>query len=381
MSLIDFLNRTMIIERMIGICVYLFLTLYIYNKLNKCTTKRNLNLYYNVCIVILGLMAFFYIPKQEADLYRWLEITKSWKNLSFTDFYDRLLSKSGTPIAYMLMYLCSKVDISGLLPCVCAVVFYINVFSVLKDISYQNISDDKLGNEGFLFIVFMSAGSFLEVISGVRCFVAFSFIAKAFYFEIYRDRKIIWSFPIYIVAAFTHNAVIPIIVIRLIYYIFQKSQNIIKKLFNLAIIILCSFVIYHYGKIYITSSFDKANGYISNQSYSYFWEYVIGALQWILFLYIILKTQKLANYPISLRNIIGINKLLLFTELLLCFEYNIFHRMILISSIMILPALNHLLLYERENMRHYRFVRNMTILVFVIACVRGNLCGYRFFTL
>lgn len=381
MYLDDYLNRTMLVERATGVLSYCIIVIVTYIRIKKSTSAKQLSHILNICTLALGILAYFYIPAQQADLYRWLKISENWKALPFYDFAKKYLSNNSTPLAYLIMYFCAQTRYSGLLPAICALTFYHNSFLILKDIQMPSDINDYKENVSTSFFLFMASGAFLEVISGVRCFVAFSFIARSFYFEIYRKRSIVKSIPFYIIAALIHNAVIPIIGIRLLYFAFQRFENNRKRLINLIAAFFLVIIALSVGYTYIGYAFNKANNYIFGDSYSYFWEYIIGVLQWLIIIYINSTIKKQKNDSLQIRNVISINSLFLAVEALLFFEYNIFHRMMLLSSLLCLPNVVELQKQNKNNNEVITNILTSSWIVLLLACARGNLCGFKFFLL
>ena len=78
---------------------------------------------------------------------------------------------------------------------------------------------------------------------------------------------------------------------------------------------------------------------------------------------------------------IKINKLLLIIEIAFAYEYNIFHRLVLVSSLLIIPIIK---LFNENKDQSNKTLSNLklaAVLIIMIACARGNLCGYKFFLL
>lgn len=381
MFLNDYLVRTMLLERLIGVFVYFALVISTYSALKKSASAKQFKFVLNVCLAIFTILAYIYIPSSDADLYRWRRITEGWRGVPFSSFFNEHLRNNTTPVAYLVMYLCAQLNIEGILPAVCSIVFYFNFFSILKDYQVKGNENNYQDKTSLAFFVFMSSGAFLEVVSGIRCFVAFSFIAKSFYYEIYRDRKMTRSIPVYIIASMIHNAVIPIIGIRILHMVFQRTTNAKRKLFNIVVVVIFIMFAYRYGRGFIDAAFIKANNYINGDTYSYIWEYIIGAIQWMLFAYLVNKCQKSDGISVQLMNILQISKLFLLVEAIFIFEYNIFHRMILVSSFLVIPIVSYIHASKDKNARIISVIMLTSELVLLIACARGNLCGYKFFLL
>ena len=163
--------------------------------------------------------------------------------------------------------------------------------------------------------------------------------------------------------------------------VFQRATNTKRKILNTGVAIAFGMFAFRYGRGFIDAAFTKANNYIDGDTYSYIWEYIIGGLQWIMFAYLINKCQKQDDVSIQLKNIMQICKLILIVEAVFVFEYNIFHRLILVSSFLVIPIVSHIQATKEKNARIISVIMLTSEMILLIACARGNLCGYKFFLL
>ena len=108
-------------------------------------------------------------------------------------------------------------------------------------------------------------------------------------------------------------------------------------------------------------------------------------MQLALVLYTLLQYRKIKDEEgmQGLKPLAQFNAFMCVPEILFCFEYTIFHRFIMFSSIIIAPLMYAVLQYklQKEDHRYVNFVRVLTLAILAVACVRGNLCGYKFFLL
>ncbi len=380
-SIIYYLQSTMLIERLFGVGLYCIVLGYFYNKVQHAKSRRGISKLLNQYLIILMIMAFFYIPGTSSDLYRWRLLSEPWKDMSFQLFWKSRVVKSSTPIGYLLIYLCQSTSINGLLPMICAFGFFSNVFHIIKSELNRNRSNDSLA---VILLFTMSTGVFLEVISGVRFMLSISIVLRFIYDEMYEGRGIIRSIPFYIISALIHNGSIPLIGLRIICLTFEKKQNVILTACNYFIAITLIVVSFRFGNDYLESTFAKADTYTSNNIYSYSWEYAIAFLVFAVVLLCLISFRK--KYPtvwrseaISLRYLIP----LLVGEILFINTYSIFHRYITVCMIVSIPfILSYLNCEEVSRKKNSRsFIVLMALLILILSCVRGNLCGYKFFLL
>ncbi len=373
----------MFIERLAGVFLYALSVLFVYFKIaNNSHPKRTLSIY----LIVLTSMAFFYVPGKQADLTRLLDIGNvNWRNVEFSYFLKNIAFKSSTPIGDLIIYIFTRTKFDGLLPAFCAFVFYSNVFAIFKRL----LANPHLSRRSIAlsFLLFMSAGSFLEVISDVRCFVAFSITTRIIYFE-FLDKKIhIIDIFGFIIACLIHSTSIPLVMMWISFFLFTGSRrtNIKNTFINFMLICLFVMLVIFYGGRYIKSSVAKAENFFKNEIYSYFWEYLIGFIEIIVFTLVLIDKKKnsLHTQDDDLLNFCIIILLFVFA---FSWEYNIFHRYLLPLSILMIPMLSTLVGSKKPI---FRFIGPsiksnifyLSLLILFIACIRGNLCGYKFFIL
>ena len=332
--------------------------------------------------IFLCIMAFFYIPGQAADLYRWRQLSEPWMDVSFSWFWENRIISSPTPIGNLLIYICQKTGIDGILPMVCALIFFGNAFHILK---CESCRENRNADSIAVFLLFaMSSGRFLEVISGIRCMMAFSIVFRFVYDEIYENRSMLRSIPYYVIAALIHTASIPLIGIRLVSTIFDKKRNTISTVLNAAFAIVVFLIGIRAGEDYIDAGFAKANNYISSDSYSYRWEYIIVILSMTVIVTTLWKFKKRYSEGFAEeKNGVRFLLILLIGEIFTFSTYSIFHRFAAVSIFFSAPVVLTFLNLESKSGR-YRDRQTIIVISLVIlflACARGNLCGYKFFLL
>ena len=381
-SVVSFLQSTMLIERLFGVGTYVLLLGYYFNKIQNASNTRMIDKYLNHYLIILCILAFFYIPGQSADLSRWRQMAEPWKNVGFGWFWEHRVITSTVPIGYLLVYLCQTTGINGILPMVCALGFFGNVFHMIKcEAKRENVNADSVAMT--LFLV-MASGVFLEVISGVRCMLAFSIVVRCAYDEMRLEKKMLLHIPFYVFAVLLHTAAIPLVGIRLVCMLFEKRKSPILTFANVLFVLISILMALRIGTDYVDAAFEKAGSYTSHNVYSYIWEYIIAAIGILLILSIVYRMKRC--YPnewcetkASGRYLI----LILACSLAFASTYSIFQRFFsasIISSIQVAMTL-----FSCENMngrwKKRRQVYLISLVILLLACTRGNLCGYKFFYL
>ena len=364
----------MFVERLIGGLAYCLTVVVGFN----CIKRKRVVLGLNISIISLIVMAFFYIPGEEADLSRIREMTENWGNFSLGEFFVAKLSDSSVPVAWLLYYVVAKIGVIGVLPAFCTLVFYGNAFHVFKRIDQtRQVNHVTLA---ISFLIFMASGAFVEVISGVRCFMAFSIVARLAFDEVDKNKTCFLHLPFYVIASLIHSAALVLTLLWLTYSVVRsKRMSLVKFVFNILIIVAALVVIFYFGRSYIDDMLNLANEFLSNNLYSYAWEYLIGFLQVVLYIYILVKADKQGK-----RDFVNFSIILIVVVIGLCFEYNIFHRFITALSFFMVPMVAvsdrqiYLQRYYDKPSVKWNFLYYFALVILFVACVRGNLCGYKF---
>ena len=381
-TIIRLLTSTMLLERLAGVGVYALSLGYFYNKIQHARSAQSIARYLNHYLILLCIMAFFYIPGTSADIYRWRNLAEPWKNVSFSWFWNNRVLQSRTPLGYLLIYSCQMTGINGLLPMVCALGFFGNVFHIIKcESEKENRSPDSIA---VVLLFFMSSGVFLEVISGIRCMLSFSIVLRCVYDEIYDNKGFIRHIPFYIMAGLLHNAALPLIGLRLISMLFEGKKTKVLTFINAIAAVITAVLAIRFGNDYIDAAFNKANSYTTRNVYSYSWEYIIAGMGLIVLAWTLWKFKN--RYPYQWKNEkAGLRYLLplLIGDVVFVGTYSIFHRYFTALTITSIPILLCFLNMEEKNglVGARKLLVQMSILILLLACVRGNLCGYKFFLL
>ena len=379
MNLYYWLARTMLIERLLGVAVYAGVLLVICFVIRNAKSYTTLSRALSVYLCLLCVMAFFYIPGEQADLFRWRLLSADWMQLTFREFFDLYLTRVTTPVAYLMIYLCNKTGIEGILPAFCAWIFFRNAFYILKDLYRRHCISAQSIAITLMFL--MAGGGFLEVISGVRCFVSLSILARCFYDEIYNQKPILRTIGWEIAAALIHSMALALLVGRLCFIPLQKGRRVGEKLLSAAAMVILMVAIFSYDMPYVIAALEKMVSYASNSvGYSYFWEHLLGVMMVGQFVIVLLKIRwTLIRMPgnFALKNFRLFNTALVLAEVVLAFEYNMFHRAVMFSTLTMLPVVAEAI-NDRQNRGLDRVVGLIALFVLFLACARGNLSGYKF---
>ena len=370
------------LERGLGSASYCFLVFIATKALEETKSQKRISLVLNITLAVLCVMGFFYVPAETADLYRWRTITSGWAAYSFREFFATFLMNTSSPVAYLLIYACGKTGIDGLLPAICTFIFYNNLFHIIKKTSIVFEANGSTTATTFLFL--MCTGRFVEVISGVRCMVAFSIVAKSIFDEIYGGKSIIRSAFWYLLACLIHTAAIPLVAIRLVVLLVEREQKIWKRMINLTSVVIIVFFSIKFGDLYIGDALNRASGYIENDIYSYGWEYLIVGIHLVIIYDILVRYYRhyKKDSTTDSRSIARVTLFATVFATILFSSYSIFHRFLGFSSFLIIPLVCFVLMKKSIfSISYIKNIKTICYLILVIAALRGNLCAYKFFQL
>ena len=381
-SITVFLERTFLIERLLGVLLYVIVIGFTYKSLRTAETYGQFKKTINTCLFILCVMAFFYVPAETADLYRIRINIESWEGMTFDDWTEEILTNKKAPVAYYLYFLMSKIQIDGLLPAITCFVAFSSIFHLLNEEKRVERSSSISLSLAFLFL--MAQGTFLGIISGTRSGMAFTLVARAIYDDFLSVKKNIINYGICLIAVNLHIAVLPIVAIYLFFsicYSWHKNGIVMNTFF---LMILVGAVYWYAPRIAELSdmAITQAEVYSTTNVYSYVWERVIVTISFAMLLAILWVYKK--NYKnSSLKTIYVLASILSLLIFLVIISYTMFHRYANFLMYISIPLIANCIEKEKENNQHelYSCIKIVSIFVFMLVCVRGDLCGYKFFLL
>ena len=376
-----FLSQTFLIERLFGVFSYVIVIGITYISLIRAD-KYKFNRTLNTCLLVLCFMAFLYVPASTHDLARIWRVVESWESVSFDRWTQVFLSNTNSPGAYMLYYLIAKMKTPRLLPVLACLMFFSTVFYILK-CEYRN---DRASSRALAitFFFIMCQGLFLGAISGVRSDIAFSLVLRATYDDLCLKKKSLLNYVLCGIAITFHISTILVIGIYLVFFFFfaWKNGNAFRKFTST---VLLGFVAV-WGIRSQSDLFDSALGtaraYFYGHIYSYLWEYIIVTIAFVLLCSMLVKYRKV-NGDNNLRELYGMCVLLSIVVIIMFRSYTMFHRFanytMLVSIPIVAVTLDELL--ENNYVRNVQLFKIICFMILMLACARGDLCGYKFFVL
>ena len=364
--------------RLVGVFTYFSITILFFLLLVKCN-KKNLGKILLVCSFILAIMGFFYVPAESADLSRIWSTMKDFSSNSFKEQLDFSFS-TNIPLFHLFTYCISLTGVYSLLPAIVAFIFYLNSFYIIKD--YSQKKEYSSLSIGMTFFVFMCFGQFVQVISGIRSMLAFSIIARCVYNEYINNKNILKNIIWYIIASAIHPAALALFLIHLLLtFILSNKFSRLKKIVSIFIIVSILLI---FGKDYVQEMVSSANSYLTEDSYSYIWEYIMAILYLILLLVVLSNLKSVYFDLVLLKKYVCCFILIVFVFIPV---YSIFQRYTVFISILSSPFFMEVInngqvencahKYSQNKLLQLVFLVSMFILI--LACSRGNLSGLKFF--
>lgn len=377
-----------LVERITSLLVYALALLLAYQLIGRVVRNQ----YSFILVVYLGILAVFafnYKPYVTADLYRLREYIEYW---IYKDWGDavRYANNSSSPAWVIYSYIISKLGNINWLQTITCMWCFGNVFYIIAhEIERYNIEGKY---RSLLLLYIMAIGAFyLQTISGIRSMLGISIVAFCLYRETVERKSFITHFPLWLFAALIHTSTMILVISRFLFLIVQ-CQGVYKKMFMTAVVLALAMFSFKYLGDYISSSFEYGQSYLSNsKEYTYVWEIIIGLIEAIETFYVLIKYKRTAMSRSREPSECGGRDLYLFTLiwtvvsiLALPFSYAIFRRYTMLCTLTSIPLVANLLdidMDKAERKRTYNNLLILSIVIFVLSGLRGDLCGYKFFIL
>lgn len=371
-------------ERLIGILIYMCVFFLIIMLLSLTNSKKNARYILILYIFIIGIMGYFYLPSQTADLYRTQTLIKMYySSYTFSDIFETIqrINFQIYPIYYWIF---GKIGNVNLLPAITGVWFYSNIFYILYDSSKRNKWSNKILILLLMFVI--AGGQFVEVISGIRSMLAFSIVAVCLYNEIYRKKSIYVNLPFYLFAGLLHEAAFVLIGIRILLILIQKEKKMFLYIKNILLLIILIIVVFKFGQNTFNSIISRGISYLTKNIYSNLWEYIIAISCNFFMIYSLIISKKILKQTPNeeMINLRKISLVYLIIDMLFIMEYSIFHRFRSFVMFLIIPIIGFNFNFIVENNGKYFKKYQKVFYLFIVftimlTLVRGNVSGLKFF--
>ena len=387
----------LLLERLFGVGLYSLLLVFVCIALVGRSSK-NIKRILFVYSILLSVMAYFYVPYETADLYRIYGYIESFQKYSFDAFIDLQMANSQLGLSNILYWLISRTGIPQLLPAIVSFICYNCIFYIIHKTSEKNDISGK--NVAITLFFYMSLGTYIFVISGIRSMLGICLLAFCFFRESAQKKFNILHIPLYAIAVFIHLFSALLVAVRFVIPIFDTKTTVLRKIIYIIFLGAGSAFVFSYLRSLVSDIVDKAESYLSGNLYSYVWDYIIAILTCFVLLSIIIKRKK-AELSSSLKLNVSRTFIIIcfIAALCFCYEFSIFHRTtVYLLPIISIPMLMTLLQNtdnntENQNARAPRpslaempATYNLAIiavstLILLISCARGSLCSLKFFVL
>lgn len=369
-------------ERAISLSIYalaLLFTCYLMKKVARNQYKIILFLY----LIVLCVFAFNYKPYITADIFRLREYITYWTSKSSNDMIAYAFGSSN-PAWVIYSWVVNKFGNENWLQTITCLWCFGNVFYIIgSEISINEVENQDKALE--LFYIMVIGAFFLQTISGIRSMLAVSIVAFCAYQEIINHKNILWHILLYLFAALIHPMGMILVLSRILFLVFQEHDR--GRIILTLVAILMMGLMMYYLRNYIAESLDYGSGYLNNrQQYSYIWEIIIGLIEIVETLYVDISYKRVN--PLSEKA----NALMRFSIfwcvgslIALPFSYSIFRRFAIFASVLSIPLIYRTLYTDEISYERYINIRKTIItlssVIFVLSLLRGDLCGYKFFSI
>ena len=376
-----------LLERLFGIAVYVYMlgmtcVLLAFTKVN---IKAVLWLY----IAGLCVTGFFYTPSETGDLYRIYEAMDWYATMDLRFFVKNYVVDSSVPASRLLFWLVASTGVNRLLPVVSALLCYGLLFSVL-DRSRKLLGISRQ-NFAIALFVLMTTSAYISVVGGVRMMIAMTLVVYCFFRESVEHRSALPHLPLYLIAVLMHNMGVAILGMRLLALMMNGNR---KLRLRLAVVFLAAVavtvVMARYG-FFAEALLEKIREYLTEDSYSDTWEYMMGILIAVGIGIMYFKYRawgcaarqpmlKELNFSMLLSGVLGA---------VFCFVFTIFYRFVgHLMPVLAMPMLmTTLQTSEGKPVRgKVQIPFRMGVILFgcillLISCARGSLSSLKFFVL
>lgn len=192
--------------------------------------KKNRFIYFLFFALILGLIAFLWIPNNQYDLYTWHAQMSRISTYSFHEFIQYAFQE-GEILAWTIKYIFSFVN-HNFMEMFCITVSYSALFYMLHDYSKENnISNLSLFINIFFIVLSIP---FLNFISGIWFVFSTIIFALGVYFDFVKNKKK-YAILFYLIALCLHTSMIYPILLRIAFGN-KNSANFGLRLFIIAVL-------------------------------------------------------------------------------------------------------------------------------------------------
>jgi len=237
--------------------------------LGYCTARKRWQaIFFSILFALFYAIAgyCFLNPKSDPDLVRYLQILQSYKGKSLIESFNT--NYSNLYVVDILFHIVTLLGDDQLLPAISSFIFYAILFYILVDYKLQV----NLSNRHFITYLCFSVFSvnFGSIVNGIRWPIAFIVFILATYRELFRKKKNLFTYLLYMTAILLHFSILALVCIRLLLLLHNKRIIICSSFIMLWIPQILAVLSQSLGKIHTSSYLLKQIQYFINRGNMYF---------------------------------------------------------------------------------------------------------------
>lgn len=229
--------------------------------------SRSILRYCFILSIFFAILGFcFKNPASDPDLVRYLAILAQYEGKSLFESFN--LVYSNLYAVDIVFWMISQSGSPQLLPAFACFIYYFVILYILGD--YKVESSIRI-SYFVIYLLFTIASTLVgSIINGIRWPMAFSLFLLAIYCDLYKNKKNVFTFILYIISFFMHFSVIGLIAVRLLMIL--KNKKIVITLSLLVTILpqLISALASKIGGMSSTIGIINSIIYFINRSNMYF---------------------------------------------------------------------------------------------------------------
>ncbi len=241
---------------LIFICIPV-LGLPVYLRFYFCDKEKRGILYSLLIGFALGLIAYYFIPPFEYDLFRHHHAVIRLSNLTFSTAISLYKTFELEIIPFLYSFIISKLNNIDLLQ-----FFIVSIgYSILFYMLYDYRKKIEINDINFLIIVLFTIFGFLALnfISGLYCYIAIIVFAFALYNEYIKEKNKILSYILYVLTLFMHTSMFFPFAILVVYKIFKNKLNAKNLTICIACVIFAEYILLFLSSVLNVSFIDQIN--------------------------------------------------------------------------------------------------------------------------
>lgn len=310
--------------------------------------------------LLLALLAYYWIPTDEYDLFRYYEWMHNMQNLKGLDLISYLLSR-GEYLSMLYFYVISIIDNFALLQFFPVLIGYMIIFYLIID--FSSIKKIKWPITLFCLLLVLSLFKYIFMASVFRASLAFLLFVLMLYLREYKNLNIMKTLLLCLLTILIHNSMILVVGIFLLTFIRNKKIVFIFYLLLFLVLIFAPYVENIVGLIFgnslFYSLFHKLSLYLSFD-FSLTLQSIFRFVQLILLICVNIFAYKSKN---NLSNYDRFVIYFIFFIILFIPWYSIWHRFL---DLLLFVSIPNIMFYFNKEKTIVQRLFSMALLVMII---------------